>query len=284
MPVCNTEMNLSILQQQNDFPLRVIEKLENLPLDYSEKHSFIIRSNSNGAGHLEAGVVLLLYFNGSEFCFQLIRRSQHVPQAGDISCPGGILEKSTDMMLSHILSKTCFIRRIDDVTLTSLPHKDKETSKLISIYLMNALRESWEEIGLSPLNVGFLGALPSYSLTYFERTIFPLVCLVKEPYKQRLNHEVEKILEVPLSYFFESSSYAGLEIVSSPDENDPRYNVTFPCLVIPDDKGNEDILWGATFQIVTNFLQVVSGISLPFSSPSRTVRKTIPQHYATGRR
>lgn len=277
-------MDLSLLNQHNDFPSHVMRKLETLPIDYLEKHSFITRSNSNGANHLEAGVVLLLYYNGTEFCFQLIKRSQYVAQAGDISCPGGILEKTTDTMLSHILAKTGFIRRIDNLPLGELPHTDKATSDLISIYLMNALRESWEEIGLSPLNVGYLGSLPSYSLTYFERTIFPLVCLIKNSYQLRPSNEVEKILEIPLRKFFESSSYASLEIVSPAGESDPRYNITSPCMVIPAENGDEDILWGATFHIVTNFLQVVSGDVLPFSAPSRIVHKTIPQHYATGRR
>ncbi|HPV49506.1 MAG TPA: CoA pyrophosphatase [Smithellaceae bacterium] len=277
-------MNLSILRKQNDFPLLAMKRLENQPLDYQEKHSFILSSNSQGARHLEAGVVLLLYFNGTEFCFQLIKRSQYVAQAGDISCPGGILEKSTDTMLSHILAKTGFIRRIDNTPLCELPHTDKVTKELIAIYLMNALRESWEEIGLSPLNVVYLGSLPSYSLTFFERTIFPVVCLIKEPYRQKPSHEVEKILEIPLGRFFDSSSYARLTLTQSSDESDLHHNITFPCMVIPGDQGHEDILWGATFHIVTNFLQIVYGAPMPFSTSSRTILKTIPQHYATGLR
>jgi len=149
---------------------------------------------------------------------------------------------------------------------------------------MNALRESWEEIGLSPLNVRFLGALPSYSLTYFSRTIFPLACLVKAPYAHQLNPEVERVLEIPLSYFFQSSSYAMVEIESGLGSSDSRYNMELPCLVIPDGHGNDDILWGATFNIVTNFLQIISGAALPPPSPSRRVKKTLSSHYASGHR
>ncbi len=277
-------MNLSLLREKDDFPLYVSGVLDTLTIDYREKHQAIIQSNASGANHLEAGVVVLLGYIHSEFHFQLIKRSASVAQAGDISCPGGILEQSTDEMLSHILLKTGFIRSVDGRMLDALPNKDEPTVSLIRIFLMNALRESWEEIGLSPLNVGFLGALPSYSLTYFSRTIFPLVCLVQEPYEYRLNPEVDKLLEIPVNYFFQSSSYATLEVVSGLGVSDPRYNVQFPCLVLPDGKGDEDILWGATFHIITQFLQRLSGDALPMSNPLRRVKKTLSPRYASGYR
>lgn len=277
-------MDIKLLRQKDDFPLYVLSKLEKAPLDYLEKHLSIVRSNSTGTNHLEAGVVVLLHFDHSEYGFQLIKRSATVAQAGDISCPGGMLESSTDEMLSHILLKTGIIRTIDDRMLHKLPNKDEQTVSLVSLFLMNALRESWEEIGLSPLNVSFLGALPSYSLTYFSRTIFPVVCLVKEPYDYRLSNEVEKILEIPLSFFFQSSSYAVLEVESGLGNADPRYNMKFPCLVIPDGNGNEDILWGATFNIISNFLNIIAGDALPSISPSRIVKKLLSPHYASGYR
>ena len=277
-------MDLKLLRQKDDFPLYVLGQLDRAPLDYREKHLSITQANSTGANHLEAGVVLLLQYKNSEYNFLLIKRSETVPQAGDISCPGGILEHSTDEMLNHILLKTGIIRTIDNRMLNALPNKDEKTVSLIRLFLMNALRESWEEIGLSPLNVGFLGALPSYSLTFFLRTIFPVVCLVKEPCDYQLNPEVEKILEIPLSYFFQSSSYATLEVGSDLGSSDPRYNMKFPCLVIPDGRGNEDILWGATFYIVTNFLNIISGDTLPPLAPSRLVQKTLSPHYASGQR
>ena len=277
-------MDLTLLRQKDDFPLFVLKQLDKVPIDYREKYISIVQSNTAGANQLEAGVVVLLHYKNSEYNFQLIKRSEAVTQAGDISCPGGILEQSTDEMLSHILLKTGIVRTFDDRMLNDLPNKDEQTVSLVSLFLMNALRESWEEIGLSPLNVFFLGALPSYSLTYFSRTIFPVVCLVKEPYDCRLSTEVEKLLEMPLSYFFQSSSYATLEVESGLGSSDPRYNMKFPCLIIPDGHGKDDILWGATFHIITNFLQIISGYSLPPLSPLRIVKKTLSPHYASGNR
>ena len=277
-------MDTKLFRQKDDFPLHVLSRLEKESVDYAEKHLSIVHSNAGGAKHLEAGVVVLLHYDQSEYRFQLIKRSESVAQAGDISCPGGMLESKTDEMLSHILLKTGMIRTIDGRLLYDLPNKDEQTASLVSLFLMNALREAWEEIGLSPLNVGFLGALPSYSLTYFSRTIFPLVCLVREPYHYQLSDEVEKVLEIPLTCFFQSSSYATLEVESGLGSADPRYNMKFPCLVIPDGKGNEDILWGATFYIVTNFLKIISGDILPPLSPSRVVKKSLSPHYASGHR
>ena len=272
-------MDLKLIEQKDDFPLYVLEQLNSAPLDFREKHRSIIQSNAAGTRHLEAGVAALLYYKNSEYVFQLIKRSETVAQAGDISCPGGMLERSTDEMLSHILFKTNMVRTAAGRTLHDLPNKDEETASLVRLFLMNALREAWEEIGLSPLNVWFLGALPSYSLTLFSRTIFPVVCLVKEPYDYHLSDEVEKVLEIPLRFFFQSSFYATVEIVSGLGNSDSCYWQA-PCLIIPDGNGNEDILWGATFNIITNFLRIIAGDAFSVPSPLRTVQKVLAPHYA----
>ncbi len=277
-------MDLTLLRQKDKFPLYVLEELNRVPVDYRDKHLSIAHSNSTGASHLEAGVVLLLHYQNSGYTFQLIKRSQSVAQAGDISCPGGMLEPRTDAMLSHILFKTEMIRTVDGRSLNDFPGKDKQTASMIRLFLMNALRESWEEIGLDPLNVFFLGALPTYSLTFFSRTIFPLVSLVREPFDYRLSAEVEKVMEIPVDYFFQSSFYAELEIESGSENSDPRYNMKFPCLVVNDEVGHEDILWGATFNIIVNFLQTITGNPVPPSPPSRIVKKMLSPHYASGKR
>lgn len=278
-------MDLTLLQKKDMFPLYVQGMLDKLSIDYNEKHQSIVDSNIHGtADHLEAGVVLLLQHKETGYVFQLIKRSDAVAQAGDISCPGGMLEHSTDEMLRHIVLKTGIIRSVDNRQLTDLPNKDAETAYLVTLFLMNALREAWEEISLSPLNVAFLGALPSYTLAFFPRSIFPVVCLVKDPCDYQLNPEVEKILEVPLVNFFQASSYATLEVESEMGSSDPRYNMKFPCLVFSDDCGHEDILWGATFYIIANFLQIISGDVLPLANPSRTIKKTLSPNYTSGRR
>lgn len=277
-------MDLTLLHQRYEFPLYVQKQLDKSSIDYIEKHASIAQSNSRCAKHLEAGVVVLLLYKKSEFVIQLIKRSESVAQAGDISCPGGILETSTDELLNHILLKTGLIRTADNRTLNCFPNRDDQTASLIRLFLMNGLREAWEEIGLSPLNTIFLGALPTYSLTYFARTIFPLVCLVQEDYDCQISPEVDKVLEIPLSTFFNPSSYAMLEIESIMGNSDPRHNVKFPSLVIPNANGQDDILWGATFQIITGFLKLIAGHLLPGTLPSRIVKKTLSPNYTSGNR
>lgn len=278
-------MNVDIFKQKVDFPRFVQHQLDKASVDFVEKHLSILQSNTSGVKHLEAGVALLLFYKDSEYVFQLIRRSDSVAQGGDISCPGGMLHPSTDEMLSDILLQTNMIRRFDGSTLSSFYGADSQSASLIRLFLMNALRESWEEIGLPPLNADFLGVLPTYSLAYFARTIFPVVCLVRKSYDFRLNPEVEKVLEIPLSFFFRPSSYATVEIDSAEGIRDPRYRMKLPCLVIPGNTGQDDILWGATLSIVTQFLQMITDgvFTLPESS-SRIVQKTLPVHYTSGNR
>jgi hypothetical protein len=56
-----------------------------------------------------------------------------------------------------------------------------------------------------------------------------------------------------------------------------------PCLVIPDGMGGDDILWGATFNIINNFLRIISDDSLPPLSSSRTLNKVLTINYISGK-
>jgi 8-oxo-dGTP pyrophosphatase MutT (NUDIX family) len=280
-------MDLSLFRQKNFFPSFVTDKLATVTVDYKEKHSLIVGTNKTDWPHLEAGVVLLLHYKSNqenpEYIFQLIKRSEKVTQAGDISCPGGILNPVIDKSGSFFL-KAGIIPALRKQILNYALHKDKKTISLIRLFLTTALREAWEEIGLIPFNILFLGALPCYSLTSFARTIYPLVCLTPNPFQYRLNSEVDKILEIPLSFFFQSSNYASLEIETPIENTASSQNGKLPCLVIPDGRGNVDILWGATFNIITNFLCIISDDGLPLPSASRTIKKVLTNSYISGNR
>ncbi|MCX5849116.1 MAG: CoA pyrophosphatase [Deltaproteobacteria bacterium] len=275
-------MDLTLFQQKKIFPGFVRDKLATVPLDYKERNLQIEKSKQEGSGHLKAGVVLLLNYKmiqgKSEYVFQLIKRSAKVSQGGDISCPGGMLQPRNDNIFSYLL-KAGILFRMRDKTQRRVQSEDKETNSLLRLFLTTALREAWEEVGLNPLNVVFLGALPSYSLTLFSRTIFPVVCLSSKPFTFRLSSEVEKVLEIPLSFFFNSENYAVLDIKTSLGEGTEPLQYQTPCLVIPDGRGNDDILWGATFNIIHNFLRIISDGSLPSSSSSRTLNKVLTIKY-----
>ncbi|HOF78589.1 MAG TPA: CoA pyrophosphatase [Smithellaceae bacterium] len=280
-------MDLSILQQKELFPPLIRSKLASIDLDYVEKHGAIKKINKKKTFHLEASVVVLINYKtvggNAEYVFQLIKRSAKVAQGGDISCPGGMLSPAIDNFLSCFL-KTGIIPIMNRAWTEDLNLRDRKTCSLIQLYLTNALREAWEEIRLSPFNVSFLGALPSYSLTSFPRTIFPLVCLTHRPFKYKLNAEVEKVLEIPLSFFFESSNYAWLHVTTPEGENAYGEQSRFPCLVISDNDGNDDVLWGATLHIITNFLTVVSGGQLPTNIAGKKLKKIITKNYLSGSR
>ena len=275
-------MDLTLFQQKKIFPGFVRDKLATVPLDYKERNLQIKKSRQEGSGHLKAGVVLLLNYKmirgKSEYVFQLIKRSAKVSQGGDISCPGGMLQPRNDNIFSYLL-KAGILFRMRDKTQRRVQSEDKETNSLIRLFLTTALREAWEEVGLNPLNVVFLGALPSYSLTLFSRTIFPVVCLTSKPFTFRLSSEVEKVLEIPLSFFFNSKNYAVLDIKTSLGEGTEPLQYQTPCLVIPDGNRGEEILWGATFNIIHNFLHIISDGSLPSSSSSRTLNKVLTIKY-----
>ena len=120
------------------------------------------------------------------------------------------------------------------LTVDHIQKEDNETISLIRLFLSTALREAWEEVGLNPFNTMFLGALPSYSLTILARTIFPVVCLTPKSFTFKLSSEVEKVLEIPLSYFFNGDNYAMLNIKTSLGEDTEPLQYQMPCLVIPD--------------------------------------------------
>ena len=279
-------MDLSLFCQKDMFPQFVSDKLDSVAIDYKDQHELIANSIMSDPNHLEAGVVLLINCRtnqkGPEYIFQLIKRSNTVTQAGDISCPGGILHPRLDRITSHLL-KTGIIPTVHGHNLNSSQFRDKETAYLIRLFLTTALREAWEEIGLNPFNVMFLGALPCYSLSFLARTIFPVVCLTAKPFQYKLSSEVDKILEVPVSFFFEQSNYALLEIKTFSVNNTEHLLYQLPCLVIPDGLGGEDILWGATFNIITNFLRIISDDGLPSPSSSRTIDKVLTNNYISGK-
>lgn len=275
-------MDLTLFQQKDIFPRFVKDKLARVELDYKEKNLQIEKSRQDGSKHLKAGVVLLLHYkkiqDKSEYVFQLIKRSDKVSQGGDISCPGGMLQPRHDNIFSYFL-KAGILPLMRDKAQRRIQSKDKETTSLIRLFLTTALREAWEEIGLNPLKIKYLGALPSYSLTLLARTIFPVVCLTSKPFAYRLSSEVEKVLEIPVSFFFDGNNYAMLDIKTSLGEDSEPMQYQTPCIVIPDGRSGEDILWGATFNIIHNFLRIISDDSLPSSYSPRTFNKVLTLNY-----
>lgn len=268
-----------MLSQREKVLHLIVDKLGGVPVDFSEKANLIKAEKTGDDDWLAAGVLLLLFFREGEFVFQLIKRASTVPQPGDISCPGGMLNTFLDPILRPLVAHRILPVLLGDV-LEYVKKRGQSAFRNITLFLTNALRESWEEVGLSPFNVMFLGPLPCTDLISFKRTIFPLVGYVKNEWRFRPNWEVESVVEIPLKTFFEDENY-GLCSVEAASEL--RQNINgiwdFPCFIHQD-----EVLWGATFKIVMNFLKIVFDLELPESHSKRVVKKILYPDYLTGRR
>ena len=158
----------------------IVERLGTAEINYHEK---TVGQDGRHGKCLEAGVLIPIFFetgrstDNGEFVFLLSKRSAAVPQSGDLSGPGGKLEPFLDRLLRFFIVRLCPSLLNGDALMYARKRGDAAFDN-ITLFLANAVRESWEEIRLSPFNVRFLGPLPPYSLRLFTKTIFPVVGLV----------------------------------------------------------------------------------------------------------
>jgi 8-oxo-dGTP pyrophosphatase MutT (NUDIX family) len=284
-------INAERLSNKDQFLSLVIERLGRCSIDFTDQMGFIKSTRDDREVHSAAGVLLLLHYTGDdpaalsnngEFIFQLIKRSSSVAQPGDLSCPGGLLHGFLDPILTPLIS-TGIIPVFTGDPMRYARMRDSETFRIIRLFLVNALRESWEETGLSPWNIFFLGPLPSYSLLLFRRTIFPIMGFVKKAWHFRPNPEVERIVEIPLKSFLDEGNYGLYNVETSSELKAVRERPKeFPCLIARDSQGNEEVLWGATFYIIMNFLKTVFNLDIPKMSSRRIINRILGPEYLTG--
>ena len=270
-------MDLSILSQKDEALNLVVEKLGRNPVDFSEKMNLIKTGKKKNDAWLAAGVLLPLFFKNDELVFQLIKRASTVPQPGDISCPGGMLNTFLDPFFRPLTAHR-FSPLLREDVLKYMKRRGKATFRNITLFLTNALRESWEEVGLNPFNVTFLGPLPCYDLTTFRRTIFPITGHVRNRWHFRPNWEVDRVVEIPLRTFFNDHNYGLCSVESSGELRKGIERVrNLPCLIY-----REEVLWGATFNIIMSFLKIVFDLDLPKTHSKRVVKKVLYPDYLTG--
>ncbi len=279
--------NIEILSRRDDFLHLAVEKLGKAHIDFCETLDFIRNPGEPGESWRAAGVLLPLFFretpgNRGEFVFKLLKRSAAVAQSGDISCPGGMLDSRTDALLRPLIAAG-FPPVLRGRAMDYARRRGALNWRSITLFLTNAVRESWEELRLSPFNVQFLGPLPCHPLLSFTRIIFPLAGYVRKDWKPRPNWEVEKIIELPLKDFFDESHYALYSIETTYKLRDNLSGIQhFPCFIAEDEKGEEEILWGATLSVVMSFLKAVFDFEIPELSGSRTLTKVLHADYLTG--
>jgi len=291
-------MNLSLaaselLTRRKEFPARVVQRLGTHPSDFQEMMGQVATVQKTSPPRRAAGILLPLVFReapsgGSaeegEFYFQLIKRSRHIPQPGDLSCPGGMLHPFLDGLLRLLLIFGPLPVLRGEARRYAL-RRGREPFRIITLFLTNALRESWEEIRIPPWTVRFLGPIPTYTLILFTRTIFPVAGLIESPGLLRPNGEVEKLLEIPLASFYREELFAcySLEEGDAAKPRDPESR-QLPCLIHRDADGGEEILWGATFNIIVRFLEITMDYRLPEWRKGRVIHRTLRSDYLTGHR
>ncbi len=288
-----SSIDFSILRDRVEFPSHVMKALALESVDYLGEFEFIDQQRRGQGRWGTGGVLVPLFFRGEEnrvkepsgqYVFLLSKRSKNVQQPGDLCAPGGGIHPRVDWLLGKLLGLGLFSGICSPgSTLAGRPRK-RACEKLF-LLLGNALRESWEELRLSPFNVEFLGPLPAYRLYHRPWIIFPLVGRVKHFWKARLNWEVEKIVSIPLESFFHSENHAiySLEVPENLADQGIPNPWEFPCLV-HQEGGEEEILWGATFEIIRTFFRIVFDFSLPFPDQQRVIRRPLASNYLSGKR
>jgi 8-oxo-dGTP pyrophosphatase MutT (NUDIX family) len=285
-------MGPDIIRDQAGFRLQVMDALSREPVDYVEQFAFINRQKETQESFAGGGILLPLFFQeekragGSgrgEYVLLLNKRSKKVLQPGDLCAPGGGIHPFLDSFTQKLL-RFKLLPGVGGPGLELARGRGKEAYGKILFLLGNALRESWEELRLSPFNVEFLGPLPTYPLSSRRWIIFPLVGRVKHFWPAKLSWEVEKIVPISLSAFFDPENYAVYSLVV-PEELVAQGIPSpweFPGLVHREN-GEEEILWGATFKVIQTFFQIVFHFSFPLPDPRRVILRPLASNYLTGR-
>ena len=124
--------------------------------------------------------------------------------------------------------------------------RDAEDPHLIH----TALRETHEEIGVHPSHVDILGRLDDHR-TISNFLVTPYVgWLDRYPYEWRFSEdEVAYLLEVPLDHLRDPANYI-------PD----RRVINGREVVLPSYQFEQDLIWGATARMLTNFLDIWAAV------------------------
>ena len=214
-----------------------------------------------------------------EPCLILNKRSSRVRQPGDLCCPGGSIAPRIDPLLARLLRLPASPLRRWKYWPYWRKNQSRQ-SRALAVLFATGLRESLEEMRLNPLGVDFLGPLPPENLVMFRRTIYPLVCWVRQQKQFTLNWEVERIVSIPLGDLLDPTRYARFRLRIDVPSDAARVNGVrdFACFEHRRD-GKPERLWGATFRIAMQFLEMVFGFQPPPLESLPTVEGRIDENY-----
>lgn len=228
--------------------------------------------------HETASVLLPIQWEkGSGPVILLNKRSGSVRQPGDLCCPGGRVDGFIDEVLGALLRIPVLPFPKSAAWHRCVVNLSSGSKRSLTVFWAACLRESWEEMGVLPWKVEFLGVLPLYRLRLFQRQILPMAGWIHGQTRFKPNWEVERILPIRLEDLLTPSNYVAYRIKNHPR---PGENV-FPAY-LHQERDNKEILWGATYWIVESFLR----LSLKFKSPpmeSRPIMEgELAPNYLTG--
>jgi 8-oxo-dGTP pyrophosphatase MutT (NUDIX family) len=115
-----------------------------------------------------------------------------------------------------------------------------------------ALREAWEEVGLSAQYIEVLGNLPTYT-TITSFIVTPVVALVQPDFELNLNpHEVAEAFEVPFDFLMNPANHRHHTMTD--DDHKSREWLSMPY----QDGAHERFVWGATAGMLRNLYRFLS--------------------------
>jgi len=172
-------------------------------------------------GRASAGVLLLLYDADGETHLLFTKRTELVEHhKGEICFPGGRREAGDDDLFA------------------------------------TAVRETFEEVGISPAQVERIGQLDDIVSRGSNFVISPFVGFLaaSHPYRySHADHEVDEILEIPLAHLLDDTN-GGLELRKLDGQDVEMRFYRF----------HDHVIWGATARILAQFL----GLLAPGDAPA----------------
>ncbi len=216
-------------------------------------------------------------------CLILNKRSRKVRQPGDICCPGGSISPRTDSFIGKLLTLPGGPLARSQSWRSLWQKQYPEQARSLAILLATGLREGFEEMRLNPFGVRFLGPLAPQQLQMFRRVIYPMAVYVPRQKRFRANWEVEKVINIPLKALVCPDYYARYRLRFAPglEEKFRRNTQDFPCFLYPH-QGEYELIWGATYRIVTAFLKSVLGFEPPSMAALPVVSGVMEKNYLRG--
>jgi len=115
-----------------------------------------------------------------------------------------------------------------------------------------ALREAWEEVGLSAEYIEILGCLPTYT-TITAFIVTPVVALVRPDFELAINpYEVAEAFEVPFSYLMNPANHRRHALVGEDLKSREWFSMPYQ------DGEHERYVWGATAGMLRNLYRFLS--------------------------